>query len=257
MPVWIGTSGWQYRHWRERLYPQGLAQARWLEHYAARFATVESNNAFYMLPDREVFERWRERTPADFCWAVKVSRYLTHIRRLNDPDEPVERFVRNASGLGEKLGPVLLQLPPSLRLEREKLAQTLDRFPDDVRVAVEFRHDSWYTDEVRRLLEERQVALCLVDRRGRRGPEWRTASWGYVRFHTGRATPPPCYGRTALATWATRLARLWSAAEEVFVYFNNDPRGCAPRDAVWFAAACRKAGLEPTRVPSVRDTPVG
>jgi uncharacterized protein YecE (DUF72 family) len=255
--VWIGTSGWQYRHWRERLYPRGLAQARWLEHYAARFATVESNNAFYMLPERATFERWRERTPTDFCWAVKVSRYLTHIRRLAEPDEPVERFVRNVTGLAGKLGPVLLQLPPSLRLDADRLARTLDRFPAAMRVAVEFRHDSWYTDDVRRLLEQCSAALCLADRRGPLMPEWRTAPWGYVRFHTGRASPAGCYGRTALSTWADRLARLWRPDEDVFVYFNNDPQGCAPRDAVWFAAACRRAGLEPTRVPTVRDTPVG
>ena len=256
MPVWIGTSGWQYRHWRELLYPRGLAQPRWLEHYAARFATVESNNAFYMLPERHVFERWAERTPGDFCWAVKVSRYLTHIRRLAEPDEPVERFVRNATGLGSKLGPVLLQLPPSLRIDADRLQTTLDRFPPEIRVAVEFRHDTWYTDEIRRLLEERGTALCLADRRRPLTPDWRTTTWGYVRFHTGRASPPPCYGRAALRTWAERIARLWTPDEDVFVYFNNDPRGCAPRDAVWFAAACRAAGLDPTRVPSVRDTPV-
>src|SRR5438876_4817377 len=114
MTVWIGTSGWQYRHWRGPFYPPEEPVRRWLELYAALFATVESNSAFYRLPERSTFETWADRTPADFVWAVKVSRYLTHIRRLNEPSEPVELFVKRATGLGRKLGPALLQLPPQL-----------------------------------------------------------------------------------------------------------------------------------------------
>ncbi|HVL54605.1 MAG TPA: DUF72 domain-containing protein, partial [Vitreimonas sp.] len=230
---------------------------RWLEAYADGFATVESNNAFYRLPERRVFEAWADRTPPDFRMAVKVSRYLTHIRRLRDPEEPIERFSERISGLGAKLGPVLLQLPPQLRCDADRLARALDRFPGGIRVAVEFRHPTWFVDEVRSLLTERDVALCLADRRRPLGALWRTASWGYLRFHEGRASPPPCYGRAALAGWASRLAEQWRPDEDVWVYFNNDPRGCAPRDAARFAGLVRRAGLEPTRVPSVRRTPAG
>lgn len=253
MTVWIGTSGWQYRDWRGTFYPVGEAQGRWLEHYADGFATVESNNAFYRLPERRVFEAWAQRTPADFVMAVKVSRYLTHIKRLREPDEPVERFLGRVAGLGPKLGPVLLQLPPQFRCDIGRLEDTLRRFPDAIRVAVEFRHQTWFVDPVRRLLERHGAALCLADRRGMLTPTWRTADWTYLRFHEGRATPNPCYGRTALRTWAQRLADGWGPDAEAWVYFNNDPRGCAPRDAARFATAAQRAGLQPTRVPPVRS----
>lgn len=245
----IGTSGWQYRHWRQTFYPPGVAQAGWLEFYAARFATVESNAAFYRLPEAETFAAWAERTPDDFVIAVKASRYLTHILRLSEPEEPVRLLVERASRLGTKLGPILLQLPPSMRIELDRLERTLDAFPPDWRVAVEFRHASWFTEEVRQVLTERRVALCLADRWGPVSPIWRTADWTYLRFHSGRASPLPCYGRQALATWVERLGANWTSGEEVFVYFNNDPRACALRDAIVFARLARRAGFGPTRVP--------
>ena len=188
--------------------------------------------------------------------AVKVSRYLTHVLRLADPEEPVARFVERARGLGPKLGPALIQLPPQLTIDRERLARTLDRFPPDVRVAVEFRHASWFTDDIQQLLVDHGAALCLADRRGVLGPIWRTTDWSYLRFHQGRARPRPAYGDAALASWSARLASCWSPGEDVFVYFNNDHRAAAPRDAARFARQVRRAGLEPTRVPSVRSLPM-
>ncbi|HET9344992.1 MAG TPA: DUF72 domain-containing protein [Candidatus Limnocylindrales bacterium] len=252
MPVWIGTSGWQYRDWRGRFYPESLAVRAWLERYAEAFATVESNNAFYRLPERATFEAWADRTPDDFVMAVKVSRFLTHIKRLAEPDEPVERFLDRAAGLGPKLGPALVQLPPRFRVDPERLRATLEAFPRDLRVAVEFRHPSWFNDEVRSILEANRAALCLTDRRGPRTPVWRTADWTYVRFHEGQARPRPSYGRVALASWARRVAERWAPGEDVFAYFNNDHRACAPRDAARFARQCATVGLRPTRVPSVR-----
>lgn len=249
MTVWIGTSGWQYDHWKNRFYPPGLAQRAWYESYAERFATVESNAAFYRLPERRTFESWAERSPADFVMAVKVSRYLTHVKKLAEPEEPVERFVGRVRGLGSKLGPVLLQLPPQLHLDRERLARTLDRFPAGMRVAVEFRHESWWVEDIEALLADHGMALCLADRRGVLGPIWRTASWTYLRFHQGRATPRPSYGDAALASWANRLAATWSADEDAWVYFNNDHRVAAPRDAARFALAVERVGLRPTRTP--------
>lgn len=257
MPLIIGTSGWQYRHWRETFYPRGVAQGKWLEYYAARFTTVESNAAFYRLPDATTFAAWARRTPDDFVMAVKASRYLTHILRLTEPEEPVRMLIERASELGPKLGPILIQLPPSMRIELERLQRTLDAFPADWKIAVEFRHKSWFTDEVQRVLTDRRVALCLADRVGPITPLWRTTDWSYLRFHWGRSRPIPCYGRTALASWVQRLSNHWAAPEDVFVYFNNDPRACALRDARWFAAAGRRARWSTTRVPGSRDVRLG
>jgi uncharacterized protein YecE (DUF72 family) len=148
MPVLVGTSGWQYKDWRGRFYPERLAQSRWLEHYASRFATVESNNAFYRLPEPHTFAQWSARTPPDFVMATKASRFLTHARRLRDPAEPVGRFLEHAGHLGDKLGPVLLQLPPSLRADASLLAATLECFPGRIRVALEPRHQSWFSGHV-------------------------------------------------------------------------------------------------------------
>jgi uncharacterized protein YecE (DUF72 family) len=251
--VHVGTSGWQYRDWRGPVYPPGLPTARWLESYAERFATVESNAAFYRLPERRVFEAWAARTPDDFVMAVKVSRYLTHILRLREPEEPVARFLDRIAGLGRKLGPVLLQLPPTLKADDGRLDATLGLFPAELRVAVEFRHETWFTESTRAVLERHGAAFCLADRRGPLGPLWRTADWTYLRFHEGRASPRPCYGRTALRTWAERLAALWGPEEDAYVYFNNDPRACAPRDAARFAVAMRRLGWPVTRTPPVRS----
>ncbi|PWI41889.1 DUF72 domain-containing protein [Streptomyces sp. ICBB 8177] len=250
MPVLVGTSGWQYKDWREVLYPQGTPQREWLAEYAARFATVENNNAFYRLPSEATFADWRRATPDDFVIAVKASRYLTHMKRLHDPEEPVRRLLAHAAGLGARLGPVLLQLPPNLRCDTGLLDACLGCFPERVRVAVEMRHESWWTDGVRGVLERHGAALCWADRGSRPvTPLWRTASWGYVRFHAGLAEPWPRYGRQALESWAGRIADAWPREAEVFAYFNNDPGGAAVLDASAFARVLAASGRDPTRTP--------
>ena len=228
----IGTSGWQYSDWRDVLYPPGLPQRRWLTHYSHTFTTVENNNAFYRLPSRETFEQWRDATPPGFVMAVKASRYLTHMKRLHDPAEPVARLINAAAGLGPKLGPVLLQLPPTLRAEHDRLADCLRRFPSGVRVAVEPRHPSWWTDHTRRILEDHGAALSWADRLGRpQTPLWRTTDWLYLRFHEGPAEPWPHYDDRTLQAWADELA----PTDDAHVYFNNDPGGAAVRNALRFA----------------------
>ncbi|MFG1833555.1 DUF72 domain-containing protein [Micromonospora chersina] len=255
--ILVGTSGWQYRDWRERFYPAKLPQRLWLEHFAARFATVEVNNAFYRLPERDTFVAWRDRTPDDFCVAVKMSRYLTHVKRLREPAEPVARFLDRATGLGDRLGPVLVQLPPTMRADPAALDATLRLFPAQVRVAVEPRHPSWWTDETRRVLERHRAALVWADRGSRPiTPLWRTTDFGYLRLHEGRAGPWPRYGRAALATWVRRLATAFPAGEPAYVYFNNDPGGAAIVDAVAFAGLARRVGLPVTRTPPARPAGV-
>lgn len=250
MPVLVGTSGWQYASWRGVLYPSGVPQRCWLERYAAAFATVENNAAFYRLPARETFEKWRERTPEGFVMAVKASRFLTHIKRLNDPHEPVARLLEAASGLGDRLGPVLLQLPPTLTADPGRLRVCLERFPPGVRVAVEPRHASWWSEDVRAVLTARGAALCWADQLGRPvTPLWRTADWGYLRLHQGGAQPWPRYGERALRAWVRRIADTWPDDADVFVYFNNDPGGAAVRDAARFARIAARLGRTVTRTP--------
>lgn len=245
----IGTSGWQYRDWKDRFYPKGTPQRLWLEHFAGAFATVEVNNAFYRLPEKKTFEQWRDRTPDDFVVAVKMSRYLTHVKRLREPSEPVARFLGRAEGLGGKLGPVLLQLPPTLQADLDALDRTLGAFPAGIRVAVEPRHRSWFTDECRALLERRKAALCWADRKGRPlSPLWTTADWGYLRLHEGGAQPRPRYGATALGKWLARLGRF----SQAYVYFNNDQHGAAVEDATVMAAMARRRGDAVSRTPGAR-----
>lgn len=246
--ILVGTSGWQYRDWRGRFYPRDLPQRCWLESYAARFATVEVNNAFYRLPERHTFEDWHRRTPDDFVVAVKMSRFLTHIKRLRDPEEPVARFLDRAAGLGDKLGPVLLQLPPTLRADAGLLDAVLGEFPSHVRVAVEPRHESWWVADIRDTLTRHGAALSWADRLGRPvTPLWRTADWGYLRLHEGRARPRPGYGRQALSTWLDRITGTFDNSNHVYVYFNNDPGGAAIRDAVTLAGLARHRGTPVTR----------
>ena len=257
MPVLVGTSGWQYRDWRGVLYPPGLPQRSWLEHYASQYATVENNGSFYRLPSIQTFASWRARTPEGFVMAVKASRYLTHVRRLRDPAEPTGRLLVAAAGLGDRLGPVLLQLPPNFPADPGALDGCLREFAqfpmasatagtgNRVRVAVEFRHDSWWSDEIRELLAHHNAALCWADRLGRPiTPLWRTADWGYLRFHEGAAQPWPRYGERALCSWVGRMTETWPDDVDVFVFFNNDPGGAAIYDAASFASIARRAGRQ-------------
>jgi uncharacterized protein YecE (DUF72 family) len=256
MPLIVGTSGWQYRHWRGVLYPAKVPQRLWLEHYAERYATVENDGTFYRLPARQTFTDWGARTPADFVMAVKASRYLTHIKRLNDPAEPVGRLMEAARGLGSKLGPILLQLPPNLTADQAKLDACLASF-GPVKIAVEPRHPSWWTEDTRQVLTARGAALCLSDRLGHPvTPLWRTTDWAYLRLHEGTADPWPRYGKRTLRWWIENLTRLWPDDDAaVYVYFNNDQCGAAVADTVEFAELARQSGRTVTRTPPSASQP--
>ncbi|MGH2725178.1 MAG: DUF72 domain-containing protein [Actinomycetota bacterium] len=244
--IHVGTSGWQYRDWRGGLYPQGLPQRAWLEHFSARFPVVEVNNTFYMLPAEETFVRWRQQSADGFTFVIKASRFITHIRRLRECREPVRLLWSRCRRLGAKLGPVLFQLPPNFRRDTDRLRSFLRVLPGSMRPALEFRHPSWDHAETHRLLDERGCALVLADRPGARVPEVVTGDWAYVRFHQGRRTEPG-YPRAKLRRWADRVAAL--PATETFVFFNNDPTGAAVRDAVTLSALLRDRGAD-VRGPS-------
>ncbi|HEV7605407.1 MAG TPA: DUF72 domain-containing protein [Candidatus Limnocylindrales bacterium] len=255
MTVRIGTSGFSYEHWRGRYYPPG-SRGREFAFYASMFETVELNVTFYRMPAAATFRTWARQAPDGFTFAVKASRYLTHVKRLVEPRDAVAFLVERAQLLGPHLGPILLQLPPDMPIAIDRLAETLDAFPQGIRVAVEPRHDSWFVEPVRELLTARGAALCWADRRGPITPTWRTADWGYLRFHQGRASPRPCYGERALASWATRLCDAWGPGADGYAYFNNDHRGCALRDAATFARLVGAAGLDPVRALPITDAVV-
>jgi uncharacterized protein YecE (DUF72 family) len=256
--LYVGTSGWEYAHWRGRFFPARLPAGEHLAFYAARFQTVELNGTFYRLPERKTFEAWAARTPDDFVFAMKASRYLTHMKRLKDPRAPIERMLSRAEGLGRKLGPVLLQLPPAMRPDAGRLREALAAFAAGIRVTVEFRDERWFNSEVRGVLERAGAALCLADRDSRLvTPAWRTADWGYVRFHGGAGTPPGGYGRRAIEARAALIAEVFGAGCDVHAYFNNDGYACALRDAGAFARAARRAGLQPTRTAAAGEVRAG
>jgi uncharacterized protein YecE (DUF72 family) len=241
--LWVGTSGFHYDHWRGSFYPSGLPTDRWLAFYAQHFPTVELNAPFYRLPPVTTFERWASNVPGHFRFAVKVSRYLSHVLRLRRPEEPVQRLLERCSGLGDRLGPLLVQLPPDQVPEPELLSRVLELLAPHARVAVEPRHPGWWNEDVRAVLREHGAALCWADRRGPVSPTWVTSSWGYLRLHEGRGTPRPCYRTGEVARWVGRLAEHAGAMDEAWVYLNNDAAGCAIRDATELIRQARDVGL--------------
>jgi uncharacterized protein YecE (DUF72 family) len=231
----IGCSGWNYNHWRDGVfYPPRLPTRRWLEFYAQHFDTVEVNATFYRLPRPSAVANWVEQSPPDFCFAVKSSRYLTHIKRLRDEGAGIRRFYACIDALvrSPKLGPVLWQLPESFRRDDERLAGALERLPPG-RHCFEFRHASWFVPEVYELLRARGVALVIGDHPQRPFQTHElTADWTFVRFHSGKRGRAGNYSERELREWAARIGE-WRARElDIYAYFNNDWLGFAPRNAL-------------------------
>jgi len=230
----VGCSGWQYKHWRGNFYPATLPQKAWLDYYVQQFDTVEINNTFYRLPEASSFQEWRRRAPRRFEYAVKASRFLTHMKKLKDPDEPIARFFDRARHLERAFGPVLFQLPPRWPVNLGRLDTFLAALPRRHRYAIEFREPSWYADEVLRLLESRGVVLCLHDMPGSESGRLVTGRFVYVRFHGshGGQKYGGTYSDQMLESWAEWLANCLREGLPVYAYFNNDARGYAPKDAV-------------------------
>jgi len=232
----VGCSGWNYKSWRGRFYPPDLPVARWLEYYATRFDTVEINNSFYRLPDRSTFASWRTQVPSAFLFAVKGSRFLTHMKRLLDPDEPIQRLFSSVYGLGRRLGPVLYQLPPTLAIDLPRLdrfLQALPRSSSGPRLhVVEFRHPSWYVADTFELLTRRRVTLCVHDKLGSAINEPMVGPCVYVRFHGTSGRYHGSYSRRQLDRWAHVLAEQIHGGRRVFAYFNNDPEAVATANAL-------------------------
>ena len=228
----IGCSGWQYKHWRGDFYRADLPLKRWFEHYASVFDTVEINNTFYRLPEAKTFADWGKHAPPRFLFAVKASRFLTHMKKLKDPEEPIERLFSRMRALKRHLGPVLYQLPPGWKLDRSRLEHFLQALPRDARHVIEFRDPSWYADEVFELLERHRIALCLHDMRGSATGRSRVGPFVYVRFHGASGRYAGDYPHERLRGWAEWLRAQLAAGADVYAYFNNDVGGHAPRNAV-------------------------
>lgn len=234
-PVRIGCSGWNYQHWRDGVfYPPRLPPRRWLEYYASSFDTVEVNSTFYRLPRESAVANWERQSPEGFVFAVKMSRYVTHIRRLRDLQPSVELFYSRLGPLVEspKLGPVLWQLPPGFRRDDRRLQQALELLPTG-RHCFEFRDESWFEEEVYELLRSRNVALVIGDtpQRPFQAHEL-TADWTFIRFHHGHRGRNSNYSKRELEDWAHRIES-WAKSVEVYAYFNNDRAGYAVRNGLW------------------------
>jgi len=228
--VRIGCSGWTYKDWKGPFYPPKTPDRLRLEYYASRFDTAEINASFYRLPSEAMVEGWARRAPADFTFAWKVSRFITHNKKLNDCADSVTLVWSRMAPLGRKLGPALIQLPPQLRRNDARLAGFLDLLPPG-RHTVEFRHPSWYEPAVFRLLAERDVALCISDHHSAPSPWEVTASWAYVRGHGPGGRYHGRYPAEELARWAERIAAWRARGLDVFAYFDNDIKSAAPFDA--------------------------
>jgi len=241
--LYVGCSGWQYKHWRGDFYPAKMPVSRWLEYYASHFATVELNNSFYRLPAAQSFDMWRQRVPASFVYAVKASRYITHMKKLKEPAASIDLLFSRATHLKDALGPVLYQLPPRWPLNIERFKTFLEALPSNFIHVVEFRDPTWYVTDVFEALEKHGVSLCLHDMEGSETGLRRVGPVVYLRFH-GPAKYRGRYPETRLEAAAAWCAESLLAAAPVYAYFNNDIGGHAPRDAVRFRELTRKsAGL--------------
>lgn len=229
--VRVGCSGWQYSHWKENFYPPTAPQKKWLETYAERFDTVEVNNSFYRLPSEKTFSEWRDRVPDHFLYAVKASRYLTHVRRLKEPADPLHLFWSRARLLGPKRGPVLYQLPPHWKRNERRFFDFLEALPDDPLQAVEFRDPSWYTDEIFRAMETKGVAMCIHDHYESATPRETIGPFVYTRFHGADGHYEGAYSDRMLRDWAGWFAEEARSGKAIYAYFNNDTGAHAPRNA--------------------------
>jgi uncharacterized protein YecE (DUF72 family) len=224
----IGTSGFIYKHWRGVYYPEGLAQKHWFSHYSRDFDTVEVNNTFYRLPPENTFEHWQRVASENFLYTFKASRYITHIKRLREPEQTLAKFLVRVRLAGEHLGPLLYQLPPRWPAELERLESFLQALPGDLAHVVEFRDASWYVEEVRTMLERHKVSFCIHDHGAAPSPEWVSGDLVYLRLHgQGKHAYMGSYSPDSLRAIAAKVRNWQARARMVFVYFNNDWQGHA------------------------------
>ena len=230
--VRIGTSGWHYKHWKGPFYPADLPASKMLRWYVERFDTVEINNSFYRLPAPTALEGWCRETPSNFCFAVKASRFITHNKKLRDPKQTVKKFMTVIEKLERRLGPILFQLPPSWRVNVERLEEFIAALPPPHRYAFEFRHESWNAPQVYDVLRRHNAGFCIYELAGFQSPLEITADFTYVRLHGPGNKYQGDYSRETLGTWARRIAEWQKNLRHIFLYFDNDQAGFAPKNAL-------------------------
>ena len=233
MEIRIGTSGYHYKHWKGPFYPNGISANKMLDFYSRHFDTVELNNSFYRLPTEAAFDDWRRTTPTDFVFAVKASRFLTHQKKLKDPESALENLLPRASRLGGKLGPILFQLPPRWQVNTGRLEGLLEAFPRDLRCAFEFRDLSWIQSEVEQILKRFRAAFCIYELAGYHSPVTVTADFAYVRLHgPGSEKYQGSYSNRRLRRWSEQIKAWEKELSAVYIYFDNDQAGFAAKNAV-------------------------
>lgn len=230
--IHIGTSGWQYKHWKGPFYPEDLKAKDFLDFYKEKFRTVEINNSFYQLPEKTTFKDWSQKVPKDFIFSVKASRYITHMKKLKDPRKPVKRFFKAAEALGKNLGPVLFQLPPNWRSNPERLESFLKVLPKKHKYAFEFRDESWFTNEVYEILSDHNAAFCIYELGGTKSPREITADFIYIRLHGPGDKYQGKYSPRALSGWAGTFSKWIGKVDEIYCYFDNDQKGYAAENAL-------------------------
>jgi uncharacterized protein YecE (DUF72 family) len=230
--IYIGTSGWSYKHWIGTFYPEEIKDSEQFSYYLRDFQTVELNSSFYHLPSKETFVNWRKKTPADFLFAVKASRFITHMKKLSGGKETIADFFRNVSGLKEKLGSILFQLPPGWKVNAERLQEFLKSLPKKYRYTFEFRNATWYTDEVFDLLKKYNCAFCIYELEHHQTPMQLTADFVYVRLHGPEGKYAGNYSESVLKKWADQCNGWKKSGKDVFVYFDNDQLGYAAFNAI-------------------------
>jgi uncharacterized protein YecE (DUF72 family) len=241
--IYIGTSGWHYGHWIGPFYPEGMEPGDFLPFYACKLRSVEINNTFYQLPEPATLAEWCTVTPAGFVFACKASRYITHMKKLKDPEQTTRRFFDVVATLGEKLGPILFQLPPRWHVDGERLKQFLGLLPQGFRFAFEFRDESWFTPLVCELLARHGAALCAYDFDGRQSPVRVTSSFIYMRLHGPDGPYRGQYDGRTLAGWTKRFLAWRKSGLDVYCYFDNDEAGYAAQDALRLAGMVEAHGL--------------
>ncbi|MFP4082149.1 MAG: DUF72 domain-containing protein [Candidatus Aminicenantes bacterium] len=230
--IHVGTSGWHYAHWQGVFYPEDLAKKDFLQYYSGYFQTAEINNTFYQVPQKKTLIQWKNTAPQDFLFSVKASRFITHMKKLKDPEQPVSNFLNTIKALEDKLGPILFQLPPRWKINLQRLESFLRALPGDYSYAFEFRDPSWFESDVYDLLREHRASFCIYDFDYRLSPKEVTADFVYIRLHGPDGPYRGKYDKKTLSGWAGAFAAWSKQKKEIYCYFDNDQSGFAVQNAL-------------------------